>query len=120
MKKITLACFLLGFTISISYGTGEPCHVDCSSITQQAEQDAKQRIEDVYDQLEDELDKLKEAYTNYQKATDNQTELLEKVQTLKARNALLEKQILFLRTQDKELVGLSIDSTNTKKELKKP
>jgi peptidoglycan hydrolase CwlO-like protein len=118
MKKIVLACFLFCLMISISYGSN-PCHEDCSSTTQQEQETAKNKIEQAYEKLINKLNNdLVPAYNNYQKATDNQTKLLEKVQTLKARNALLEKQILFLRTQDKELVGLSVDGASTKKGAK--
>jgi len=118
MKKVVLVCFLVGLTISISYAN-PTCHGDCSEVTRNAKDNAKNKIEQVYEKLIDKLNNdLIPAYNNYQTATDNQTKLLEKVQTLKARNALLEKQILFLRTQDKELVGLSIDGASTKKVAK--
>lgn len=75
-------------------------------------------VNKVYQELISKLNNdLIPAYNDYQKAIEKQNELLEKVKTLKKRNTLLEKQILFLRTQDRELIGLSIDSVSTKKEL---
>jgi len=91
----------------------------CTSDVNNEKQSVTQTIQDVYKELIDKLNNdLVPAYNDYLEATDNQTKLLEKVQTLKVRNALLEKQILFLRTQDKELVGLSIDGAATKKGAK--
>ncbi|MDR1285375.1 MAG: hypothetical protein LBJ88_04155 [Campylobacteraceae bacterium] len=86
---------------------------------QQGKNKVEQTIKKVYEQLSSKLNNdLIPAYDDYQKAIDEQNKLLEKVQILKERNALLEKQILFLRMQDKEIVGLSIDSTSIKQEVK--
>jgi hypothetical protein len=118
MKKTVLILFLVCIYVDTSYACGK---LDCNGVIEANKEIAKQTIEQIYKQLKNKLNNdLVPAYKDYQAAIGKQNELLENVQTLKARNALLEKQILFLRAQDKELVGLSIDSTNTKRELNKP
>jgi carbonic anhydrase len=101
---------------SHSNACGSGCtHRDCSSVTQQAKTQSDGEIQTSYDNLIIALNDLDTAYTNYQKAIDNQTELLEKVQKAKKLNTLLQTHIVFLRRQDAEIVGLSIDNTATKK-----
>jgi SMC interacting uncharacterized protein involved in chromosome segregation len=117
MKKVVLACLLFVSLFDVSYAPFL-CKVGCTTEVQNGERDAKKDIEDAYNDLYDAIDDLKDAYDDYKKAIEDQNKLLEKLQTLKVRNALLEKQILFLRTQDKELVGLSIDGAATKKGAK--
>jgi hypothetical protein len=88
---------------------------------QQMNNKAEEIVEEIYDKLTDKLNNdLRPAYKDYQKAVEKQNELLQKVQTLKRHNAILEKQIIFYRQQDKEVIGLSIDSISTKKGAEKP
>jgi predicted house-cleaning noncanonical NTP pyrophosphatase (MazG superfamily) len=118
MKKVIFALSLISICTGVLYACGK---IDCDSVIDMNEDMANQTINKAYEQLMNKLnDELVKAYEDYQKAIEEQNELLEKVQILKERNTFLEKQILFLRSQDKELVGLSIDSISVKKGVDKP
>lgn len=116
MKKLFSAVFfLVGFNVVTCNAS---CKVDCTSITQTGKTTAEQSIRSTYEQLLNKLDELEDAYDDYQKAVDDQNKLLEQLQALKERNTLLEKEILFFRAADNQVIGLSIDNTATKKGVK--
>lgn len=98
-----------------SFGYAQCYFVPCSPNLVTASTQAKQVINDEFKSFMTALDRLKEAYDEYNKALNEQNELLAKIEKLKANSALLQKEILFLMKQNNAILSVEIDSQKSKK-----
>lgn len=115
MKKLFFAILLSIFLVNVASAACK--YVPCRGYIQTTKATATSKVTTLYAKLTATLAKLGVAYTKYELALTEQRKLLEDLQTLKSNNALLEKEILFVRGIDNEVIGLTIDSVAAKKEM---
>lgn len=118
MKKIFFAIFISCIFFSSSFAA--PCtKIPCGWLIIKRNQEVKIALQTLYERLNSEISALSQVYTEYENALKKQNLLLEDLQTLSTKNTLLEKEISFLLGVDKEVIGLTIDSVATEKEIDK-
>lgn len=115
MKKI----FSVVVAISISFSSvyAACCWNQCTAEALEDLANAQKELAKDYAIVFAKVELLRLTYRQYEKALIEQRELLEQLQVLSKKNTLLEREILFLRGNDNEVIGLTIDSVAAEKEI---